>query len=294
MKTTLVNAGMEYHKPQIIHGTSLPSSTSPPSLAPMRSPIHLELTPCSTTTLVNKTCPLSTSCDHLPHLDHPSISSEPKDNSTVGNTQPESIHDSEDPFQLDSISVSSQATCSIETEFIPEFEGQLDHTNLSPTDVFSGQHDYELFLLQKEIDAPHDNLNHACEKQDQDVLLTHATILSHTFALPQFMDQHDCEDLDPTDTPIKIPTAFQVSCDLTLHPECTHNPMAIQCNQYPNLNHNLALSHFQAHNNCENLDPTDSPSAVLTALQAPSDDTYISNRVHSPMEPSVINPNTPP
>ena len=46
MKTTLVNAGMEYHEHQIIHGTSLPNSTSPPSTAPMRSPIHLELTPC--------------------------------------------------------------------------------------------------------------------------------------------------------------------------------------------------------------------------------------------------------
>ena len=61
---------------------------------------------------------------------------------------------SEDPFQLDTISVSSQTTCSIETEFIPKFEGQLDHTNLSPTFVFSGHHDYELFLLQKEIDVP--------------------------------------------------------------------------------------------------------------------------------------------
>ena len=190
MKTTLVNAGMEYHEPQIIPGTSLPNSTSPPSPAPMRSPIHLELTPCdstSTATLVNITCPLNTSCDHLPHLDHPNISSELTDNSTVGSTEPESILDSEDLLQLDSISVSSQTTCSIETEFIPEFEGQLDHTNLSPTDVFSGHHDYELFLLQKEIDAPHNNLNHhdlhAFEEQDQDVILTHVTILSHTFAL---------------------------------------------------------------------------------------------------------------
>ena len=68
----------------------------------------------------------------------------------------------------------------------------VSHTNQSPTDVFSGHYDNELFLLQKEIDAPHDNLNHhdihACEEQDQDVILTHATILSHTFALPQFMD----------------------------------------------------------------------------------------------------------
>ena len=45
MKITLVNAGMEYHEPQIIHGMSLSNSTSPPSPAPMRSPIHLELTP---------------------------------------------------------------------------------------------------------------------------------------------------------------------------------------------------------------------------------------------------------
>ena len=38
MKTTLVNAGMECHRPQIIPGTSLPNSTSPPSPAPMKSP----------------------------------------------------------------------------------------------------------------------------------------------------------------------------------------------------------------------------------------------------------------
>ena len=129
MKTTLVNAGMEYHRPQIIPGTSLPNSTSPPSPVPMKSPIHLELTPCDSTSTTTS------------------------------------------------------------------MKGQLDDTNLSPTDVFSGHHDYEMFLLQKEIEAPRDNLNHhvlhACEEQDQDVILTHATILSHTFALPQFMDQHN-------------------------------------------------------------------------------------------------------
>ena len=46
MKSTLVNAGMECHRPHIIPGTSLPNSTSPSSPAPMKSPIHLELTPC--------------------------------------------------------------------------------------------------------------------------------------------------------------------------------------------------------------------------------------------------------
>ena len=154
MKRTLVNAGMVYHKPQIIPGTSLPNSTSPPSPAPVKSPIYLALTPCdstNTTTLVNKTCPVNTSCDHLPYSDHPNISSELTDNSTVGSIEPESILDSEDLLQLDSISISSQATCNIKTEFLPEFKGQLDDTNLSPTDVFSGHYDYELFLLQKRL-----------------------------------------------------------------------------------------------------------------------------------------------
>ena len=280
MRRTLVNAGMKYHRPQIISSTPLSNSTSPPSPAPMKSSIHLELTPCdstSTTTSMNKTCLWNTSCDHQLHLDHPNSSPELQDHSIVGSAEPESILDSEDLHQLDSISVSSQATCSIETE-----------TNLSLTDVFSGHHDYEMFLLQKEIDAPHDNLNHhvlhACEEQDQDVILTHATILSHTFALPQFMDQHNCEDQEPTDTPSTIPTAFQVSCDHTLHPGCTHNLMAFQCNQYPNPNHNSALVQFFAHPNCEDLDPTDTPSAVPTALQAPSDDTYNPKCAHNPME----------
>ena len=280
MKRTLVNAGMKYHRPQVIHGTSLPNSTSPPSPAPMKSSIHLELTPCdstSTTTSMYETCLLNISCDHQLLLDHTNTSPELQDHSIVGGTEPESILESDDLLQLDSISVSSQATCSIETE-----------TNLSPTDVFSGHHDYEMFLLQKEIDEPHDNLNHhvphACEEQDQDTILTHATILSHTFALPQFMDQHNYEDQEPTDTPSTIPTVFQVSCDHTLHPECTHNLMAIQCNQYPNPSHNSALPQFLAHHNCEDLDPTDTPSAVPTALQAPSDDTYNPKCAHSPME----------
>ena len=265
MRRILVNAGMKYHRPQIIPGTPLPISTSPSSPTPMKSPIHLVLTPCdliSTATPVKKPCPVNTSCDHIPHLDHSSTSLEPQDHSIVGSAETESILESEDILQLDSISVSSQATCSIETE-----------TNPSLRDFFSGHHDYEMFLLQKEIDAPHDNLNHhvphACEEQDQDTILTHATILSHTFALPQFMDQHNCEDQEHTDTPSTIPTAFQAPRDDTYNPECTHNPMAIQCNQYPNPSHNLVLPQFLAHHNCEDLDPTDTPSAIPTAIQAP-------------------------
>ena len=301
IKTTFVNAGMEYHEPQIIPGTSLPNSTSLPSPAPIRSPIHLELTPydsTNTTTLLNITCPSNTPCDHLPHLGHPSISSELKDNSTVGSTEPESILESEDLLQLDSISVSSQATCSIETEFLPEFEGQLDDTNLSPTDIFSGHHDYERFLLQKELNAPHDNLSHqdihVYEEQEQNVIITHATILIYTFVLPQFMDQNNNEGQDPTDKPITVPTAYQVSCDHTLHPECTHNQMAIQCNQYPNLNHNLALQQFLAHHNYEDLDPTDTPSAVqpLSKLIVMTHTTL--SVLISQWKLSAINPSTPP
>ena len=212
MKRTLVNAGMKYHRPQVIPGTPLPNSKSPPSPAPMKSPIHLELTPydsISTATPVKKPCPVNTSCDHLPHLDHPSTSLEPQDHSIVGSAEPESILASEDLLQLDSISVSPQATCNFETESLPEFKRQLDDINQ-----------------------------------------------------------------EPTDTPSTIPTAFQAPRDDTYNPECTHNPMAIQCNQYPNPSHNSALPQFLAHHNCEDLDPTDTPSAVPTALQAPKHCTH--------------------
>ena len=108
--------------------------------------------------------------------------------------------------------------------------------------------------------------------------------LGHNLALPQSLAHHYYEDQEPTDTPITVPAAFQVSCDHTLHPECAHNPMEIQCNQYPNLNHNLALYKFLVHHNCEELDPTDTPSAVPTALQAPINDTYNPKCAHNPME----------
>ena len=107
---------MEYHRPQIIPGTLLPNSTSPPSPAPMKSPILLELTPCdstSSTTSMNKTCLLDGSYDHQHHLDHPSSSPELQDHSR--SADPESILDSEDLLQFDSISVSSKATRNIET-----------------------------------------------------------------------------------------------------------------------------------------------------------------------------------
>ena len=177
---------------------------------------------------MNDTCPLDSSCEHLLRLDSPSLSSELQDNSFVESSEPESVPDSEDLLQLESTSVSSQDTSCIEMEFLPEFEGQMDHANLSPTDVFLEHHDYELFLLQKEVDTPYDNLNHhdthVCDNQDE--ILIHATNLSHTFALPQYMAQNNCEDLEPTDNPSAVPTSFQASSNHTFNPKCAHNLMA--------------------------------------------------------------------
>ena len=93
----------------------------------------------------------------------PSLSSELQNTLSV---EPDPVPDSDDLLQLDSARVSSQDTSSNEIEF--ESEGQLDNANLSPTDVFSKQHDNELLILEQEIDAPADNLSHqeshACEK----------------------------------------------------------------------------------------------------------------------------------
>ena len=160
---------------------------------------HLE-DPISTTTNLDEAYPLDTSCEVLPILESPSLSFELQGYSSVD---------------------------SIEIEFLPESEGQLDHTNLSPTDVFSEHHDYELFLLKNEIDAPNDNPDHydihMCEIQDD--ILIHATNLSNTFALPKFMAQHNCGDQEPTDDPRAVPTSSQASCDHTIKPICAHNPM---------------------------------------------------------------------
>ena len=60
MRRTLVNAGMKYHRPQIIPGTPLPISTSPSSPAPMKSSIHLKLTPCDSTSTIQATCNIAT------------------------------------------------------------------------------------------------------------------------------------------------------------------------------------------------------------------------------------------
>ena len=61
----------------------------------------------STTTNLNETCFLETSCEDLLHLDSPSFSSELQDNSIFESNEPESCADFEDILQFDSTSVSS-------------------------------------------------------------------------------------------------------------------------------------------------------------------------------------------
>ena len=52
-------------------------------------------------------------------------------------------------------------------------------------------------------------------------------------ALPQFLTHHNCDDLDPTDTPSAVPTALQTPSDDTYSPIlmkkiCTHDPSTNQ------------------------------------------------------------------
>ena len=136
LKTALINEMFENPRSKTAFGALMYKITPPSSSVSMRSPIHMEPTPfkkgiksddqpqnvnishlsdpTSTTTNLDETYLFDTSCDHLLHLDSPSLSSELQDTSSVD---------------------------SVEIEFLPESEGKLDHTNLSRTDVFSGHHD---------------------------------------------------------------------------------------------------------------------------------------------------------
>ena len=121
MKTALINEMLGNSGSKTSLRALMYKITPPSSSASMRSPIHLEpasfkkdtkpVNPSedvdkphlnvstSTTTNLNETCSLGTSCDQLLHLDPPSHSSDPQDISSVEN---------------------------VEIEFLPEFEVQLN------------------------------------------------------------------------------------------------------------------------------------------------------------------------
>ena len=169
MKTALINEMLGNPRSKTTPRTLKSKITSPSSFASMRSPIHMELAPfkkgikpdnppqdvdkphlsasISTITNLDVTCTLDTSCDHLLHLDCSSHSSDP----------------------LDILSVES-----VEIEFIDDSEEPFEKNRHPPTDVFLEHHDYDLFLLNQEIDTTSDNLNHqdthVSENQD-DILI---------------------------------------------------------------------------------------------------------------------------
>ena len=57
----------------------------------------------------------------------------------------------------------------------------------------------------------------------------------YVFARVNQSKHHNCDDLDPTDTPSAVPTALQSPSDDTYNPKCTHSLMETQYNhsQYP-------------------------------------------------------------
>ena len=71
----------------------------------------------------------------------------------------------------------------------------------------------------------------------------------YVFARVNQSKHHNCDDLDPTDTPSAVPTALQAPSDDTYNPKCTHSLIETQCNhsQYPilmkqNCTHNPSTS----------------------------------------------------
>ena len=71
----------------------------------------------------------------------------------------------------------------------------------------------------------------------------------YVFARVNQSKHHNCDDLDPTDTPSAVPTTLPAPSDGTYNPKCTHSLMETQCNhsQYPilmkqNCTHNPSTS----------------------------------------------------
>ena len=67
----------------------------------------------------------------------------------------------------------------------------------------------------------------------------------YVFARANQSKHHNCDDLDPTDTPSAVPTALQAPSDDPYNPKCTHSLMETQCNhsQYP-----ILMKKICAHN----------------------------------------------
>ena len=93
----------------------------------------------------------------------------------------------------------------------------LDEGGIDPTDA---QHVMPVSYAKRNIPS------HESSRQIQ----TH-----QVFARVNQSKHHNCDDLDPTDTPSAVPTALQAPSDDTSNPKRTHSLMETQCNhsQYP-------------------------------------------------------------
>ena len=102
----------------------------------------------------------------------------------------------------------------------------------------------------------------------------------YVFARVNQSKHHNCDDLDPTDTPSAVPTALQAPSDDTYNPKCTHSLMETQCNhsQYPilmkqNCTHNPSTSQVSKsyhHNPVTFPYPPDPGEHVLEMSSAPT------------------------
>ena len=52
----------------------------------------------------------------------------------------------------------------------------------------------------------------------------------YVFARVNQSKHHNCDDLNPTDTPSAVPTTLQAPSHDTYNPKCTHSLMETQCN----------------------------------------------------------------
>ena len=101
----------------------------------------------------------------------------------------------------------------------------------------------------------------------------------YVFAGVNQSKHHNCDDLDPTDTPSAVPTALQDPSDYTYNPKCTHSLMETQCihSQCPilikkNCTHNPSTSQVSKsyHHNLVTFPyPPDPGEHVLETSSAP-------------------------
>ena len=103
---------------------------------------------------------------------------------------------------------------------------QHNYEGLNPTDTPSTVRT----AIQVSSDHP---FNHRCAHHPMTTQCdqSQCSNTNHNLALPQFMTQPNYEDLDPTDNPSTVPTAFQTSSNHTFNLKCAHNLMETQCNK---------------------------------------------------------------